>query len=167
MEGFNRRLRRFAQIRKGYHARLKSIRYSEPQGRASRPRHAATRCDRRAAHTRHCNANSAYSATHPPLRKLLQSGADIPVCARHEADRNVCPTLVPRYVKSCISPRTRRSAQRECLGRGADGGVSDREPFVSPRAARSRFCLRACGYWPGRNRSTRPHPHADGSRDVS
>jgi hypothetical protein len=27
-----------------------SLRYSEPKGRASRPRHAATRCDRRAAH---------------------------------------------------------------------------------------------------------------------
>jgi hypothetical protein len=167
---FNRRLRRFAQIRKGYHARLKSIRYSEPQGRASRPRHAATRCDRRAAHTQ-----GTVTPT-PPIPPPIRHCGSCSRVARtflsahvHEGRQECLPhTLSLRYVKKAVSvPGHGDPAQRECLGRGADGGVSDREPVVSPRAARSRSCLRACGYWPGRNRSTRPHPHADGSRDVS
>ncbi len=52
----------------------------QPEGRARRPRHAAMRCDRRAAH-KTPYSQPAHSATYPPLRELPQSGADIPVCA--------------------------------------------------------------------------------------
>ena len=136
---FNRRLRRFAQIRKGYHARLKSIRYSEPQGRASRPRHAATRCDRRAAH-RLCTATPAHSATYPPLRELPRSGADIPVCARPRGQTGMsAPHFVPTLCqKSCISPRTRRSG-----------------PTRMPWAGRRWWCLRpGAGCQPSRRTFT-------------
>ena len=62
------------------------IRYGEPQGRASRPRHAATRCDRRAAHR--------HVPPAPPIPAAYQHGTAIAVLG----GASVC---LPRAIKRC------------------------------------------------------------------
>ena len=125
----------------------KSSRYSYSEGRASRPRHAATRCDRRAAH-RLCTATPAHSATYPPLRELPRSGADIPVCARprgqtgmsapqyHAPSLRLAGTASPHLCWRAFadaSPALDDNRQRLASGRQTPNSMTISRPYRASR----------------------------------